>query len=69
MSRRPKVLADWLRERLVHNRDYLACSKVARLMAAELSYGETKSDDWLAGEEAAIRAENEWIEAALEDGK
>ena len=61
----PQSLSRALNQRLTHNEAYLAQSLRSRTEASRLSYGAAMSTQWLIGEEAAIRAENEWIRATL----
>ena len=56
-----------LRERLDHNENYLSRTPTARQMGTQLTYGQTKTPAWVDGEEAAIKAENEWISALLKE--
>ena len=61
----PLALHRRLKERLKHNEAYLLQSVLCRRNLTRLTYGAPKSLDWLAGEQAAIEAENEWIRALL----
>lgn len=50
-----------IKERISHNESYLAQSKAQRAAASTLTYGEKKNDDWLDGEEQAIKDETRFL--------
>lgn len=60
-------LPSLLHSRFTHNEKYLSQTLKTRSNASVLSYGIRMTDEWLKGEESAIRAENEWILASLRE--
>lgn len=54
-----------IKERISHNESYLAQSKAQRAAALTLTYGVRKSDDWLDGEEEAIKVENQFLKTLI----
>ena len=61
-----RLLIAQLRQRLAHNETYLSQTLATRQKTGGLSHG-WKAMLWIEGEDAAIRAENEWIRALLVD--